>query len=73
MELYIWENRYRQFKDKKWNRTCGRRGTNQKVEPYMWENVPPAKDPLMLIIKKELNKRATERDASDPHDFIKTI
>ena len=34
MELYMWENRYRQFKDKKWNRTCGRRGTNQKVEPY---------------------------------------
>ena len=42
MELYMWENRYRQFKGKKWNRTCGRRGTNQKVEPYMWEIVPPA-------------------------------
>ena len=37
----MWENRYRQFKDKRWNRTCGRRGTNQKVEPHMWENVPP--------------------------------
>ena len=32
-----------------------------------------AKDPLMLIIKKKLNKRVTEGDASDPHDFIKTI
>ena len=32
-----------------------------------------AKDPLMLIIKKILNKRVTEGDASDPHDFIKTI
>ena len=39
--LYMWENRYRQFKDKRWDRTCGKRGTNQKVGPYMWENVPP--------------------------------
>jgi hypothetical protein len=39
--LYMWENRYRQFKDKRWDRTCGKRGMNQKVGPYMWENVPP--------------------------------
>ena len=41
MELYMWENRYWQFKEKKWNCTSGRRGTNQEVDPYMWENVPP--------------------------------
>ena len=22
--LYMWENRYRQFKDKRWDRTCGK-------------------------------------------------
>ena len=47
--LYMWENRYRQFKDKKWDRTCGKRGTNQKVGPYMWENVPPS--PLSQFAK----------------------
>ena len=39
--LYVWQNRYGQIKDKRWDRTCGKRGTNQKVGPYMWENVPP--------------------------------
>ena len=48
MELYMWEKRYRQFQDKKWNRTCGKRGTNQKVEPYMWENVSPSPSPLQI-------------------------
>ena len=28
-------------RDLKWNCTCGGRGTNQKVELYMWENIPP--------------------------------
>ena len=41
MGLHMWENRYRQFKDKKWDCTCGRRGTNKKVGLYMCENVPP--------------------------------
>jgi hypothetical protein len=35
------ENRYIPFKDKKINRTWVRRGTNQKEEPYMGENIPP--------------------------------
>ena len=41
MELHMWENRYRQFKDQYWNCTCGKRGSNQKVELHMWENVSP--------------------------------
>ena len=41
MELYMWEKRYRQFKDTNWNHTCGKRGTSQELEPYMWENVIP--------------------------------
>jgi hypothetical protein len=64
--LYMWENRYRQFKDKKWDRTCGKRGTNQKVGPYMWENVPPnigtletifARGALYLLSKAFLKPR----------------
>ena len=41
LELHMWENRYRQFKDQSWNCTCGKRGSNQKVELHMWENVSP--------------------------------
>ena len=41
LELHMWENRYRQFKDQSWNCTCGKRGLNQKVELHMWENVSP--------------------------------
>ena len=37
--LYMWENMYRLFKDKKLDCTCGRRGTNQKEVPYMWEKL----------------------------------
>ena len=40
---YMWENRYRLFKDKKMDCTCGRRGKNQKEGPYKWENVSPPK------------------------------
>ena len=42
LELHMWENRYRQFKDQSWNCTCGKRGSNQKVELHMWENVSPS-------------------------------
>ena len=30
---------YVEFKGKKWDRTCGRRGMNQKEGPYIWENI----------------------------------
>jgi hypothetical protein len=35
----MWENRYRPFRDKRMNCTCGRRGMNQKEGPYIWENI----------------------------------
>ena len=41
LELYMWQKRYRQFKDTNWNRTCRKRGSNQKVPPYMSQNVSP--------------------------------
>ena len=37
----MWQKRYRQFKDTNWNRTCRKRGSNQKVPPYMSQNVSP--------------------------------
>ena len=42
------ENRYRPFNDKKMDRTWVRRGTNQKEEPYMSENVPPIRSMNLL-------------------------
>ena len=50
LELHMWENRYRQFKDQSWNCTCGKRGSNQKVELHMWENVSAKK--LVKIIRE---------------------
>ena len=41
LELYMWQKRYRQFKVFYWNRTCGKRGPNQTLELYMWQNVHP--------------------------------
>ena len=42
----MWQKRYRQFKDTNWNRTCRKRGSNQKVPPYMSQNVSPEKRPM---------------------------
>ena len=49
LELYMWQKRYRQFKDFYWNRTCGKRGSNQTLEPYMWQNVHPVQAETVYI------------------------
>ena len=57
LELYMWQKRYRQFKDTNWNRTCRKRGSNQKVPPYMSQNVSPEKRPMA---KEGEEKKALE-------------